>query len=85
MKYYSYKQMRFMLMRRFRDAGFGVAAENFAFQVTVRVHSGVYNFDNVDKAFAMIKRLTKEGCSYSIELKLVNDINLFNQLMFSYE
>lgn len=85
MKYYSYKQMRCMLMRRFKDAGFGIAAEKFSFQVTVHVRTGVYNFDSVDEAFAMVQRLIKEGRSYTVELKLVNDIELFNQLIFSYE
>lgn len=82
MKYYSYKQMRFMLLQRLRDAGLGVGPENFSFQITVHLLASVHNFDNVDDALEMIHRLTKEGSSFWLEVKLVNDINMFKQLRF---
>lgn len=85
MKYYSYKQMRFMLLQRFRDAGLGVGPESFSFQISVHLHTSVHNFDDVDDAIEMIHRLTKEDCPFYVEVKLVNDINMFKQLSFGYE
>ena len=85
MKFYSYKQIYFMVMRRLQDRGFGVASQSFDFELVIRTPSGVYCYDNIDHAFAFIHNLEMDGTKFNLSLIFKNKVELFNQLMFDYE
>ena len=85
MKYYSYKQMYFLFMRRLQDRGFGIASQSFELEVVISTSSGVYRYDNVDHAFAFIHNLEMEGTKFKISVVFKNEVELFNQLLFDYE
>lgn len=85
MKYYSYKQMYFMVMRRLQDRGFGVGSQSFDLEMVISTPSGVFRYDNLDKAFAFLRNLEMDGTKFKLSVVFKNEVELFNQLMFDYE